>query len=117
MRHTDEVRRQIEKMIPRTLERGVSPAEQNAAANRIGRLIQRHPELMAATPPKPKPKPTGRCRVVALQHDGVLRLTERAVLIRFGARTVWLPLKCLRGTFTDGWANVVEWLARERELL
>lgn len=115
----------IRLMLPRTEANGASPAEVEAAAKHIGRLLMKHPQLLARTSARPEPdrwdnyrpphgkKPTGD--VITFPHTGVRGESAKAILVVIRGQNFWLPKSQL--TFWDQrTVTMSAWLARANGL-
>lgn len=113
----------IRLMLPRTEANGASPAEVEAAAKHIGRLVMKHPQLLAGhvgdqqktrwPPPPNGRKPTGD--VITFPHTGVRGESAKAILVVIRGQNFWLPKSQL--TFWDQrTVTMSAWLARANGL-
>ena len=102
----------IRLLIPRTPTNGCSEAETDAALRAIGRLIQRHPELLGLRP-NTEPQPQADGNTIEIHHAGILRETDKAVLFVIRGGQHWLPRSQLRG-FDRRSVVMSTWIAKQK---
>jgi hypothetical protein len=113
----------IRLMLPRTEANGASPAEVEAAAKHIGRLVMKHPQLLAGyvgdqqktrrTPPPPRKT---HIDMITFPHSGIRGETPLAILVVIRKLNCWLA-KSLLSEYTQSTVTMPRWLAIEKGLI
>lgn len=123
MSDSEKALERIRLMLPRTEANGASPAEVEAAAKHIGRLVMKHPQLLAGHVaaqqktrwPKPPPRKT-HIDMVMFPHTGLRGESALAILVVIRGTNCWLA-KSLLSEYTQSTVTMPRWLAIEKGLI